>query len=187
MSDEPKEPEGVVERNQGEAGGDEAFWGAVVPRIIGSIEHHLGPGDLAQLRRMRVDQPGCPAFWKIVSEYLAGALPLGELARCLAEERWATILRTFAELSGMNSPRTDLGTALAKAEFSEVRFTRLLRARNGMLDDAVRGASRILASKGQASRLVDFAALVLLQDDPGGERVRRRLARSYYAKPKTRS
>ncbi len=157
------------------------LWTETLPKILGAIEKHLGPGDLADLRRLRPEDPGSPAFWRLVATYLEPHLPGNDLARTAQEGLWATVFRTFAELKGLNAPGIPLGRALAEAGFSELRFSRLLRAREGQLDDAVRGASRILASKGQKSRLLDFASLVLLQDGDGAEVARRKLARHYYS------
>lgn len=161
------------------------LWHGALPRILAAVDRHLGPGDLAELRRLRPEDPGSPAFWRLVATYLDGNLPKGEAARFVAERQWATILRTFAELKGLHAPAVSLGRALAEADFSELRFSRLLRAKDALLDDAVRGASRILASKGQKACLTDFAALVLIQDGEPAEVVRRRLARTYYSKTPT--
>jgi CRISPR system Cascade subunit CasB len=142
----------------------------------------LSPGDLAELRRMDPEDPGCPGFWKVVVSDLepAGVLPAGGPLLDQAERRWAAVLQAMAIAHGFHQPGARLGAALAEAGFSELRFTRLLRARDNGLHDGVRLAARFLAAKGQVADFRGIADLVLSEGRPYSEDVRRRIARDYY-------
>ena len=156
--------------------------GTLVGRIAHAIERGLTPGDVADLRRARPEEPGSPGFWKVVVHDLepAGALPPGGPARDEAERRWASILFGLAHMGGLNQPQARLGRALAEAGFSELRFARLLGSRGEALLDAVRTTARYLAAKGQPADWADAARLVLAETGPAAERFRRQLARDYY-------
>ena len=40
----------------------------VIGRILGAMERDIiGPGERAELRRINVEQPHSPAFWKVMS------------------------------------------------------------------------------------------------------------------------
>jgi hypothetical protein len=69
-----------------------------------------GPGTLAELRRLRPDDPGGPAFWRVVVTGLEPELPAGD-ARSEALRRWAVILRALAYLHDLHTPGCRLGTA----------------------------------------------------------------------------
>lgn len=149
-------------------------------RIAHLIDRELGPGDVAALRRLTTEDPGCPAFWRLSATVLApgGLLPESEGLREWTEARWAVVAQAAASMRGLRS-EAGLGRALAEAGYSEMRFTRLLRADDAPLFDEVRTAARYLASKGTSVDPADFADL-LLRPGHAAERVRRRIARAYY-------
>jgi CRISPR system Cascade subunit CasB len=92
----------------------------------------------------------------------------------------------MAHLTGLHAAGRSLGTALADAGFSELRFVRLLRATDDTLLRLAIEAARFLAAKAQPSNQVDLALLVLSDgwtDASARERVRRQLARGYYDAP----
>lgn len=151
-------------------------------RVIYNVDR-LGPGDLADLRRLRPDDLGHPAFWRLAADVLepAGLLPGGGPARDRAEARWAASLSAVARLYKLHRAKRSLGEALGAAGYAELRFVRLLRAQGPALWEAVRTASQYLASKAEAADLVDFIELVESDGHAAwGEHVRRRLARAYY-------
>lgn len=161
-----------------------ATLGAIVGRIAGAIERgELSPGDVASLRRLEPHDPSASAFWRVCALFLepAAALPANDPLRADAEKRWAGILNALAILQGCHRPGTPLGSALAEAGYSELRFSRLLRARDDVLLDEIRSGARFLASKAQPADLTDLARLVLSDGRADEETVRRRIARSYYS------
>jgi len=147
----------------------------------------LSPGDVAELRRMQVDDPPA-AFWKICARLLESQLPPREPARSDVEKRWGTVLSTLARCKGAHAP-IGLGHALASAEVSEARVQTLLRADGDQLADQLRGIAHLADSKGVPLDFADIASLVLYPPDSArGERVRRAIARRFYgsrAKDKT--
>jgi CRISPR system Cascade subunit CasB len=155
---------------------------SVVARITHAFEKRLSGGERAELRRMTPEDPGCPAFWRIVAQDLepSGLLPKGESARLESERSWAAVLSGMAVMQGLLQVGRRPGHALAEAGFSEQRLARLLRARREGLEDMLRGVARFLASKGQAVDWAPLAQLILHQDEERGEVIRRAIARDYY-------
>ena len=84
-------------------------------------------------------------------------------------------------MHGLHVPGRRLGRALAAAGLSELRFVRLLRARERQLLSEVRTAARYLAARAEPVDWVDFARLVLSHDTKRAESVRRGIARDYYS------
>ncbi len=172
----------------GSPGASEHAVSSIVHRIAAAIASGaIPPGAAADLRRLTSGDPASPAFWKVVAEYVAPRwqFPGGGVALDQAEQHWAVILNAIARLSALDSPRRPLGGALASAGFSELRFVRLLRATDDGLADTVRKTAHYLASKAEPANLADLADLVLSDGRDWGERLRRRVARSYYnAAPK---
>lgn len=142
----------------------------------------LGPGERADLRRGDPDDPGSPAFWRIVVTHLAprGFIDL-EAPSNRALSQWVVILGSLAELEGLHNPRARLGRALAEAGYSELRLTRLLRAEGGQLLDAVRQMVHFLSAKGTDVDVAEIARLVLFD----GAWIRRSIASHYYAAQET--
>ena len=153
--------------------------------LVGRLAHDLRavapPGDVAALRRMRPEEVGCPAFWRIVATHLepAGVLPGEAQARARAERRWAALLAGMAETKGLHAPGRRTGQALAKV-LSEPRFLRLVRAQGDALLDALRLAAHQLAARAEPADWAGLARLVLSDGASNEESVRRTLARDYY-------
>ncbi len=150
---------------------------SIVNRIAGAFGRDIGSGDIAMLRRMDLDDLGASAFWRIISTYVpADTLPNHDPLLAETERKWAIVLNALAILAGLHQHNVSLGAALAHAGFSELRFVRLLRARDATLGSHVRSAASYLASKGQSADCADLALLVFSDAEP----VRRKLARDYY-------
>ncbi len=155
----------------------------MISQIANAFEHALSSGEQADLRRLAPHEPASPTFYKIAALFLEpnGFLPSGEPFRLKSEQKWACILAGIALLQGLHEPNRNLGTALAEAGYSELRFVRLLRAQGESLFEAVRGAVRYLASKGAPVDVADFANLLLSEGLDHAEEARRTIARSYYS------
>lgn len=139
----------------------------------------LGAGDLAELRRMDPHSPG-PAYFKLEGLVLDDQLPGDEAERVDLETRWAAIIVGLALLGDLHCPPRRLGTALAEAQYSEVRFAKLIRADAERLTDELPMLARFLAARGVAADWTSAARLILSADRPDYERHRRNLARDYY-------
>jgi CRISPR type I-E-associated protein CasB/Cse2 len=154
---------------------------SIVGRLAFMIDERLSPSDVATLRRMRPDDIAAPVFWRIAASELADALAGDGDRRDEQERRWASILQAMAELRGMHDPHSSLGAALVRADVSEQRALKLLRASGDALLDAVRVIAHHLATKGVPVNATDLARLVLSDGRVDEEAVRRRIARDYYA------
>lgn len=155
---------------------------SLLARLVTLIERELSTGDLAELRRLSPEQPGCPAFWRIVAMILepGGHLPERGPSRDEAERHWAVILSGMAQTAGLHRADRPCGWALARAGFSELRFVRLLRARGQGLERELRAAVSYLVSKAEPVDWGQLAGLILHQEGERGERLRRAVARDYY-------
>ena len=94
--------------------------------------------------------------------------------------RWAAIACAMALTVGQHAQGRPAGAALADAGLAELRFVRLLRAHGDPLFHALRTTAHYLAAKAAPVDWRDLAALVLSDGRSDEERVRRRIARSYY-------
>lgn len=156
---------------------------SVIHTIARSMRHQtISSGDLAALRRLQPDEPGDAAFWKILTSVIepAGLLPNSGPLRDMVERQWAVLLNALAIAGGQHASDVRLGSALADAELSELRFVRLMRARGSALENEVRAIARVLASKALSANWVEVTQLLRHQEDNGSERWRRRIARDYY-------
>jgi len=155
-----------------------------LPSIVGSmataIEKGLSPGDVAALRRLCADDVPSAPYWRLLAMHpeLARGTPSAQDAM---ERDWICILQAMARMAGLHDPSRPLGRVLAEADLAEQRLLRLLRASGPALHDAIRVTSHYLSQKALSCSHLDIAQLVLSDGHPWGERVRRRIARSYYS------
>lgn len=139
----------------------------------------MSNGDRASLRKMRPDDLHQPAFWKLSTGLLASALPPTDAPwRAETERRWAVVIAVAA--GALYSPAMRLGSALTRAGVSEVRLTRLLRARGEQLPDAVRTLAHQITTAAVPFDFADLAWLVLSEGGDDEERARQQIARDYY-------
>lgn len=98
--------------------------------------------------------------------------------------RWATAVHVLAVLArpGAGWPARDVGAALADAAYSESRLSRLLASRGDTFRDQAALAARFLRSRDAACTPTDLAELALVEEraESRAERLRLRIARSYY-------
>lgn len=155
---------------------------AVVHRIAGLLTHGGGvltSGDVAVLRRMDPRRVQAP-FLKLAGVVLDDQLPSSPLAREIEETRWAAVVVGLAHLGGLHRPGVRLGGALVDAHYSELRFSRLLRADGDRLLDELPALARFLSAKGIPTDWSGAAWLILSAGRAHEERTRRALARTYY-------
>lgn len=161
---------------------------SIINRVAGILERGgaiLNSGDTAAIRRMDPRRPNA-AFYKLAVE-----LPM-DIARDDQDEgerelRWALIIVGLAQLSELHDSRQDLGTALAEAGFSELRFSRLLRADVETLVDELLMTSRFLAAKNQPANWAQAAWLILSCGRRDEQRARRAIASDYFRERSKRS
>jgi CRISPR system Cascade subunit CasB len=156
--------------------------GSLISWLSEVVQKRLSAGDVAELRRLAPGELSSAAFWRVCAQVLepAGTLPASEPQRSIVESRWSVILQALALLGHLHRSGASLGSSLAEAGYSELRFTRLLRARADLLPREVSGAVRFLASKGAAVDAAGIAGLVLSEDRSDEEDTRRQIARDYY-------
>lgn len=130
----------------------------------------LTNGDLAALRRMDPKGGYPAAFWKIKAAFLPSVSE-----DTMTTNRIAQALRTAAILRDMQG-ETVLGTHLAANDFSEIRFSRLLRARGDGIFDVVRTTALFLKSKSKSFRVDQLINIIL---DPS-EEYRQQIASQFY-------
>jgi CRISPR type I-E-associated protein CasB/Cse2 len=160
---------------------DTASLASLIRQIAGDLAD-AGTGELAELRRLKPDDPGGSAFWRIVVTRLdPNHLPGGSPARDDALRRWAVILRALAELDGLHDPSRRLGAALAEVGVSELRLNKLLRSSGEPLFDEVRTVAHQLATAALSADLTGIARLVLSEGQPHEQAVRQTIANDYYA------
>jgi CRISPR system Cascade subunit CasB len=95
--------------------------------------------------------------------------------------RWATVVQCMAIGGDSSAPLPD-GAMLARAGFSESRFSRLLAAGGSTVQDQCVLAARFLHSRDHSCRWDDLGALLILDagSTTNAEQTRLRLAREYY-------
>ncbi len=138
----------------------------------------LGPGEAAELRRIDPESPSCPAFWRVMTVWIAPEERLSPDQ----ETRWAMILSGMARMKSLLPlPGPTLGKALAESGFKERRLERLLRTRDSKnLSDQVRRVAGYLASRGVPVNWIDFAYFILTSDPEKREEKNRKVAADYY-------
>ncbi|MEO8257367.1 MAG: type I-E CRISPR-associated protein Cse2/CasB [Acidobacteriota bacterium] len=148
---------------------------ATLLRGGGMISH----GDAAALRRMDPRHPAA-GFFKIEGHVLDDQLPGDATLLADLETRWAAIVVGLACLGSLHQPGRRLGHTLVDAQYSELRFTRLLRADADHLADELPALARFLAAKGTPVDWTTAAHLILSVGRSDEEPIRRHIARDYY-------
>ena len=155
---------------------------SLIGRIAFTIRESISKGEIADLRRSKDDQMMPPVFWRLSVSLIepAGWLRGSEGAVDEREHRWSAILAVMAWLDGFHDSRRALGASLAESGYSEVRFSRLLRASDNSLRTLSRDCARYLAAKGSHVDVTQIARLLLSDGRSNAESVRRHIARDYY-------
>lgn len=155
---------------------------SLVSAIAGLLRRGGGvitAGDVAALRRMDPRQPPA-AFFKIEGVLLDGHLAGDETRRVDLETRWAAIVAGLAHLGTLHQSGQRLGHVLADAQYSDIRFARLIRADSERLVDDLPALARFLSAKNVPVDWSGAARLVLSAGSSKEEEVRRHIARDYY-------
>ena len=148
----------------------------VISRLAREISR-LTPGPAAALRRGPLSGAGAAAFWQLMATHQP---------RTNDEAGWAALIQGIAILTPKGTDpnkksaheyRFPMGSALSKAEFSELRLARLLNAPKEMRRDlAVRLCRRLSGTEHSRFNLETLARFILIAND----KTDRRIARDYY-------
>lgn len=153
----------------------------VIPRLAGILAHPEFPsGDLAELRRLKPEEPACAAYWRLLTRYV----PRSWRRDLQAERDWAVLLQCMAIMAPrIHQQGTSLGRALALLgrDSLEPRFLRLLRSRGRQFREQLRVICRLLASQAQAVDWIPLGYLLLNRKSNLQESIRRHLARDFYS------
>lgn len=146
----------------------------------------FGPGPLAELRRGSPQQQVHTAtFWTLllsqglVPEAFQDGSPAPEPWQRQQELQWALIFQALA-LGLRHSDQVSLGQALSRANWSELRFIRLMRADADQLATQLPQLARYLKSKEQDADVNELIQLLRHQHPPRAEQLRQKIARDYY-------
>lgn len=94
--------------------------------------------------------------------------------------RWGAIVQCMA-IAGDPTARLNDGGILARAGYTESRFSRLLSSREESLRDQCVLLARLLRARDHPAKWDDLGALIVLEDgSASAELARRRLARDFY-------
>ena len=140
----------------------------------------LGPGQLAELRRGPLAEiPHSPTFWTLA--FHLHLIPDEDTPHLTHRARpWALTLHLMA-LGVRHSAQASLGYAMAQAGWSELRFTKLMRASPDQLPDQLISLARYLKSRDQHADVDQIISLILTPPEHDyAERLRLRIARDYY-------
>ena len=162
--------------------------GQVVARLSGHLDaERSGAGTLAGLRRIGDHDELPAAFWHFYLRTVPEPWrePGGRVVERI-DRAWAGIVRAMVEMAPRpHSFDRPLGRALAATDYSEDRFVRLLRARDGDLHRELRAAGAWLARAGVKANWEQPAHLVLggispRLDTRHPDGLRHQIARDYF-------
>jgi CRISPR type I-E-associated protein CasB/Cse2 len=190
--------EELTEQGQG---GEPRSWFDIAVGFSGEMVHPVfRRGDLAELRRMKPEEPDAAIFWRLLARQ--GLLEGQGMSREL-ESKWGLILHGIALMtptveadsdsarprSSAHDPTVPVGLALfqggdgnrTRAFYSESRLNRLLTARGPMLHTLLARTFRMLGTD-QAFNWRQMEQLILHEGfrEDSAERVRHQIARAYY-------
>ena len=173
---------------------DSRSWGGIAVRFAGDMarvnseQYHssLTRGDLANLRRMDLDDPD-----PIVIRMMTSQDALAEwVTNDAIYRKWALILQGLALMTPKSSVdgvsahdgSTAVGQALYQAGYSESRFNRLLAAREEMLHTLLSRMFRMVAAADQRFSWREMARFIRSSDlnEDRAEQNRRRFSSYYY-------
>jgi len=154
----------------------------IAARVIHTVTSVLSSGDVAELRRLKSSNPFSPAFFKLMMSCVSstGYNTGTAVAESENDSNWAAFFQVVALTAGLHNRALNLGEALARAGYSELRLFRLLRSQGDTLHKETRTCARFLASKGQSCDLTAFARILLTSNPDSASLVRKTIARGYY-------
>lgn len=141
----------------------------------------LDNADVISLRRMNPEKPGT-AFFKLYNILFAtDDYKLSfDILKIDTETKWATIFQSMALLGDLYIPSNRFGQSLIDIDYSEHRFSRLLRGDTFFLIDELPRIAKTFRAKNIGTSWISPASLLLSAGKENEEKVRRRIAHEYY-------
>ena len=146
-------------------------------------------GDLAELRRLDIEHPAAPAFWRLMHRREL----LGESVSTRWERKWAVVFKGIALMTRNTPPvicahnrDVPVGRALygpgPQPRLSDAQLDRLLRLRGDKLYDALLKLCRTLRAARVSLNWGEMALLILYEgmNEQREKSARTRIARDYY-------
>ncbi|MBE0431513.1 MAG: type I-E CRISPR-associated protein Cse2/CasB [Dehalococcoidia bacterium] len=134
----------------------------------------IGPGEMADLRRLDPQNPDRLAFWQVIVRWVEGEFPLSDEQT----QRWAAVLQGWAVLGpDLHHPKCPLGRAMEGAGMAESRLSRLLRAPDSQFPEAAVRLCRFMRAKREPFNWTEFARWVLADNR---DQANDRIAQDYY-------
>ena len=167
----------------------------IIEKLSEQMLRRLGPGDLAELRRMTPDVVEPSAYWRLAAE--CGFLDDNS-------ERWTPVVQIMAILTPkgnrlpsdrLHDPKRPLGAVLvdggnpawsggadARPSVSETRLARFFATPAALRADALLRFARMLASKRDRTSGVNCVEIAKLLLSGNPTEPQRDIARAYYAR-----
>jgi len=134
----------------------------------------IGPGEIAELRRLNPRNPDRLAFWQVIVRWVEGEFPLSDEQA----QRWAAVLQGWAVLGpDLHHPKRPLGLAMERSALTESRLSRLLRAPDSQFLEAAVRLCRFMRAKREPLNWTEFALWVLASNR---DKANARIAQDYY-------
>ena len=134
----------------------------------------IGPGEMADLRRLNPRNPDRLAFWQVIVRWVEGEFPLSDEQT----QRWAAVLQGWAVLGpDLHHPNWPLGRAMERSGLAESRLSRLLRAPDSQFLEAAIRLCRFMRAKREPFNWTEFARWVL---EGNRDQANARIAQDYY-------
>ena len=148
-----------------------------IRRIISRLSNPEARAERASLRKTQEDAP--PVFWEILQRHVGTDLSKSE------EDNWRSAIYFLANTisAGGRDSEQSFGRACRRAGVSESRVLQLLSARGRQLRQLAPRVCRIVISKGESFNFTEVAKLILFQNSPLHEKIRRGILRSFVQVP----
>ncbi len=166
----------------------------IIEKLSEQMLGRLGPGDLAQLRRMAPNAVEPSAYWRLATE-------CGFLDDC--SERWRPVVQIMAVLTPkgnrlpsdrLHDPKRPLGSVLAdggnpawnngdaRPFIAEARLARYFATPTALRPNALLRFARMLAPKRDRTAGINCAEIAKLLLSGNPTELQREIARTYYAR-----
>jgi len=151
---------------------------ATCASMLRAADDRLTTEDIEALRGLSLDAPDERLLHRVLRPLGLVDSP-GWIEQRQWNRKWAALLKGMAICAGLHDPTVPLGEALARTDWPEERFTRMMEARNGQLPTFIEWAARHLAGEKQAVNWDDVRRLLFKSGDHA-KQLRLRIANDYF-------
>ena len=144
------------------SGDDHPSFGAAITTIATILdpnEERLSENEVRQLQHLSLDQPDSPVLQSILSSLDLTQAP-GWTQPDRWHRQWAALLKGMAICAGLHEASVSMGEALARAEWPNDRFTRMMEAGPDEIVTYIEWAARHLAEAEQPANWNDMRRLI---------------------------